>query len=183
LSQLSYQTLPRTEERQNELSNQSKNSSGSLTTSGYKDFISKFKAEKFDPQAWARLFKAARARYVVPVFEHHDGFAMYDSQLSDWTAKKMRPKRDIDGELADAIRAEGLHFGALSHRIEHDWFMGEGHKQDSDVNDPKYADFYGPAHPRKETAGDPLSEDWTYLSSAYAQDWEEAAVVAQTSDG
>jgi alpha-L-fucosidase len=144
---------------------------GPLTTSGYKDFIPKFKAEKFDAQAWARLFKAAGARYVVPVFEHHDGFAMYDSQLSDWTAKKMGPKRDIGGELADAIRAEGLHFGASSHRIEHDWFMGEGRKQDSDVNDPKYADFYGPAHPRKETAGDLLSEDWTYLSPAYAEDW------------
>jgi alpha-L-fucosidase len=144
---------------------------GPLTTSGYKDFIPKFKAEKFDPQAWAKLFKEAGARYVVPVFEHHDGFAMYDSQLSDWTAKKMGPKRDVGGELAAAVREQGLHFGASSHRIEHDWFMGGGRKQNSDINDPKYADFYGPAHPTVGTVGDLLSEDWTYVSPAYAQDW------------
>lgn len=130
-----------------------------------------FKAEKFDPQAWAKLFKESGARYVVPVFEHHDGFAMYDSDLSDWTAKKMGPHRDVDGELAAAIRAEGLHLGASSHRIEHDWFLDGGRNQDSDVNDPKYADFYGPAHPRIDANHDVLAEDWTYVSPAYARDW------------
>ena len=76
---------------------------------GYKDFIPMFKAEKFDPQAWAHLFKESGAKYVVPVFEHHDGFAMYDSGLSDWTVAKMGPHRDTGGELAKAVRAEGLH--------------------------------------------------------------------------
>ena len=144
---------------------------GPLTSFGYKDFIPMFKAEKFDPQAWAKLFKESGARYVVPVFEHHDGFAMYDSDLSDWTAKKMGPHRDVDGELAAAIRAEGLHLGASSHRIEHDWFLDGGRNQDSDVNDPKYADFYGPAHPRIDANHDVLAEDWTYVSPAYARDW------------
>ena len=63
---------------------------------GYKDFIPMFKAEKFDPQAWAHLFKESGAKYVVPVFEHHDGFAMYDSGLSDWTVAKMGPHRDTE---------------------------------------------------------------------------------------
>jgi alpha-L-fucosidase len=144
---------------------------GPLTQFGYKDFIPHFRAEKFDPQAWARLFKASGARYVVPVFEHHDGFAMYDSDLSDWTAKKMGPQRDLAGEVANAVRAEGLHLGASSHRIEHDWFLGEGRKQDSDVNDPKYAAFYGPAHPREIEKSDLLAEDWTYVSPAFAEDW------------
>ena len=62
---------------------------GPLTKFAYKDFIPMFKAEHYDPQAWARLFKQAGAQYVVPVFEHHDGIAMYDSSLSDWTAAKM----------------------------------------------------------------------------------------------
>lgn len=144
---------------------------GLLTQFGYKDFIPMFKAEHFDPQAWAKLFKDSGARYVVPVFEHHDGFAMYDSDLSDWTAKKMGPHRDLAGEIAMAVRAEGLHLGASSHRIEHDWFLEGGRKQDSDVNDPKYAAFYGPAHPRLGDDGAALAEDWTYVSPAYAKDW------------
>src|SRR5689334_15929942 len=99
---------------------------GPLTKFGYKDFIPIFKAEHYDPEAWARLFKQSGAKYVVPVFEHHDGFAMYNSDLSDWTAAKMGPRRDLAGDLAKAVRAEGLHLGASSHRIEHDWFMGAG---------------------------------------------------------
>ena len=46
---------------------------------GYKDLIPLFKGEHFDPQAWAELFEQAGAKYVVPVAEHHDGFAMYQS--------------------------------------------------------------------------------------------------------
>lgn len=144
---------------------------GPLTSFGYKDFIPMFKAEKFDPQAWATLFKNAGAKYVVPVFEHHDGFAMYDSGLSDWTAKKMGPRRDIGGELAVAVRAQGMHLGASSHRIEHDWFLDGGRKQASDVNDPTYAAFYGPAHPKLAAVDEPLAEDWTYVSPPYANDW------------
>ena len=139
---------------------------------GYKDFIPMFKAEKFDPQAWAHLFKESGAMYVVPVFEHHDGFAMYDSGLSDWTAAKMGPHRDTGGELAKAVRAEGLHFGASSHRVEHDFFLGVGRTFDSDINDPKYAGFYGPAHTWLENLNrTPLSNDFTYLSDAYGNDW------------
>jgi alpha-L-fucosidase len=144
---------------------------GPLTKFGYKDFIPMFKAEHYDPQAWARLFKAAGAKYVVPVFEHHDGFAMYDSDLSDWTAAKMGPKRDLVGDLAKAVRAEGLHLGASSHRIEHDWFMDGGRELDSDVNDPKYAAFYGPAQKQVQDQQDNLAQDWTYVDPAYAEDW------------
>ena len=55
---------------------------GPHTNFGYKDFIPLFKTEKFDPAAWAKLFAAATAKFVVPVAEHHDGFAMYDTKLS-----------------------------------------------------------------------------------------------------
>ena len=145
---------------------------GAQTTFGYKDFIPLFKAEHFEPAAWARLFKESGAKYVVPVFEHHDGFAMYDCGLSDWTAVKMGPHRDLDGDLAKAVRAEGLRLGASSHRIEHDWFMALGRTFDSDVNDPKYAAFYGPAHARlNNVRPTPLSNDWTYLSEDFGDDW------------
>ncbi len=139
---------------------------------GYKDFIPRFKAEHFDPTSWAQLFKDAGAKYVVPVAEHHDGFAMYDSGLSDWTAAKMGPHRDVIGELATAVRAAGLHFGVSSHRVEHNFFLGVGRGIPSNVNDPKYAAFYGPAHNWLENRKDtPLSNDFTFVSSAWADDW------------
>jgi alpha-L-fucosidase len=144
---------------------------GPLTKFGYKDFIPMFKAQHYDPQAWAHLFKASGARYVVPVFEHHDGFQMYDSNLSDWTAVKMGPHRDLMGDLEKATRAEGLHFGASSHRIEHDWFMDGGRSIPSDVNDPQYAALYGPAQVQLEDKEDSLQDNWTYVSHAYANDW------------
>lgn len=138
---------------------------------GYKDFIPKFKAEKYDPAAWAEVFKKAGAKYVVPVAEHHDGFAMYDSGVSDWTAVKMGPHRDLIGDLARAVRGAGLHFGLSTHRVEHDFFMGVGRKIESDVNDPQYAAFYGPAQVGVIKWGSPVANDFTYVSTAWANDW------------
>ena len=66
---------------------------------GYKDFIPLFKAEKFDPDFWAETFANAGAKYVVPVAEHHDGFQMYQSDLSVYNAAQMGPCRDVIGEL------------------------------------------------------------------------------------
>src|SRR5688500_9364323 len=100
---------------------------------GYKDFIPLFRAEKFDAAAWAALFKQAGAKYVVPVAEHHDGFPMYASDFTEWSAARMGPRRDVVGELAKAVRAEGLTFGVSSHRVEHWWFFDRGKTFDSDV--------------------------------------------------
>lgn len=140
---------------------------GPQTKFGYKDFIPEFHAQSFDAKAFAALFKESGARYVIPVAEHHDGFQMYQSDLSDWCAAKMGPKQDIIGELRTAILAEGLHFGASSHRAEHYWFMNGGREFPSDVQDPKYASLYGPAHvgidPEKNGTGHP--------DSAYLDDW------------
>ncbi|HEX6770735.1 MAG TPA: alpha-L-fucosidase [Acidobacteriaceae bacterium] len=140
---------------------------------GYKDLIPKFTAEHFDPDTWAKLFHNAGARYVIPVAEHHDGFPMYESNLTDWCAGKMGPKRDVLGELAKSVRAEGMHLGASSHRAEHDWFFDGGRHLASDVNDPKYAAFYGPAQLRLLDGenSDLLSHDFTYVSPAFMDDW------------
>jgi alpha-L-fucosidase len=112
---------------------------------GYKDFIPMFKAEKFNAEEWVELFVKSGAKYIVPVAEHHDGFAMYKTAFSKWNAAEMGPHRDIIGELAEASQKKGLTFGLSSHRIEHWWFMNEGRKIPSDVNDSAYFDFYGPA--------------------------------------
>lgn len=112
---------------------------------GYKDFIPLFKAEKFDPAAWAELFKQAGAKYVVPVAEHHDGFAMYDCSFSDWTSTRMGPKRDIIGELSRAVTNAGIHFGLSSHRAENYWFFSGGLKYPSDVQDDLNSGLYNVA--------------------------------------
>ncbi|HZO91256.1 MAG TPA: alpha-L-fucosidase [Chthonomonadaceae bacterium] len=127
---------------------------------GYKDFIPAFRAEKFDPDHWAALFEAAGAKFVVPVAEHHDGFAMYDCGLSEWCAAKMGPKRDIVGELAAAVRKRGLVFGLSSHRAEHWWFFDGGRKFPSDVQDPHYAGLYGPAEPENTQPNQAFLDDW-----------------------
>jgi len=130
---------------------------------GYKDFIPMFKAEKFNADRWAELFKKSGAKYVVPVAEHHDGFPMYASDLTDWCAGKMGPKRDVVGELAVAVRKHGLHFGASSHRAEHWWFYNDGMTLDSDVQDPRYSSFYGPAQ------SDKVQPDRAYLDNWLAR--------------
>lgn len=141
---------------------------GSEDTFGYKDFIPMFKAEKFDADKWAALFKKAGAKYVVPVAEHHDGFAMYNTALSRWNAVNMGPHRDVVGEIAEAVRKQGLILGVSSHRIEHWWFMNGGRAFKSDVNDSAYADFYGPA-----TVEDPADTTGKKppVSNEYMNDW------------
>ena len=112
---------------------------------GYKDFIPMFRAEKFDAEKWISIFRAAGIKYVMPVAEHHDGFAMYETQFNRWNAKEMGPCRDVVAELKTECEKQGLTFCASTHRAEHYFFMNMGRKIDSDVNDDTYRDFYGPA--------------------------------------
>jgi len=127
---------------------------------GYKDFIPSFTMEQFDPTAWAALFRRAGAQFVVPVAEHHDGFAMYDTARSRWSAAQMGPRRDVFGDLSRAVDDAWMVRGASSHRAEHWFFMNGGARFDSDVLDPRWNDFYGPAQ-REETApNERFLEDW-----------------------
>lgn len=112
---------------------------------GYKDFIPMFRGEFFDAERWVDLFREAGARFIMPVAEHHDGFAMYKTKLNRWNAVEMGPCRDVLGELKAAAENRGLKFCASTHRAEHYFFMNMGRTIDSDVNDESYADFYGPA--------------------------------------
>lgn len=111
---------------------------------GYKDFIPQFTAENWEPEVWARLFKQAGARYVVPVAEHHDGFAMWDSDLTEWDAMDKGPKRDIIGELELAIRNQGMKYAPSYHRA-FNWRYYEPSyelERKCDTEDPQFA---GPA--------------------------------------
>lgn len=113
---------------------------GDQKTFGYKDFIPMFKGEKFDANEWIDLFKKAGAKYVIPVADHHDGFAMYKSNTTRWNAYDMGPKRDILGELFKAGREKGMIMGASSHFAFNWSFYNK--KDHFDTSDPQYADLY-----------------------------------------
>jgi alpha-L-fucosidase len=125
---------------------------GTQDTFGYKDFIPLFKAEKFNAEEWAALFKESGARFVVPCGEHHDRFAMWDSKLTKWNAKQMGPKRDIIGELEKSVRKQGMKYGISNHRMAGYDFMVPSNKDlKTDLYDPAYADFYGPLPTQQKT--------------------------------
>ena len=87
----------------------------------YQDFAPMFKAELFNPQQWADVFKNAGAQYVVLTSKHHDGFTLWPSaQAWNWNAIDAGPHRDLAGDLTEAVKAKGLHMGFYYSLYE--WF-------------------------------------------------------------
>jgi alpha-L-fucosidase len=125
---------------------------------GYKDFIPMFKAEQWDPQAWASLFKQAGARYVVPVAEHHDGFPMYACSFTPWNAARMGPCRDVVAELGKVVRQEGLKFGVSTHRA-FNWRYYT-FRDAFDTVDSANSKLYGTPHPDEAPLSYEFVLDW-----------------------
>lgn len=106
----------------------------------YEDFRGLFKAELFNPQEWADLFKEAGAKYVVLVSKHHDGYALWDSKYApNWNSVQTGPKRDIVGELTKAVEKDGLKMGLYYSLPE---WSNPIHRWEIDPNDSigKYVD-------------------------------------------
>ena len=131
---------------------------GAQSEFGYKDFIPLFRGEKWNPDAWVALFKEAGAKYVIPVAEHHDGFAMYRSEYTKWNSANMGPKTDIIAELERAVRREGLKFGVSTHRA-FAWRYYT-HSDEFDTTNPERSGLYGPVHADEEPASKEFLEDW-----------------------
>jgi alpha-L-fucosidase len=60
---------------------------------------------------WARLAREAGMRYMVMTAKHHEGFCLFDSKLTDYSAAKRGPGRDLVREYVEAARAENLRVG------------------------------------------------------------------------
>jgi alpha-L-fucosidase len=126
---------------------------------GYKDFIPLFTCDKWDPEAWAKLFKQAGAKIVIPTAEHHDGFALWDSAVNPWNAKQMGPHRDLIGDLGQAVRKQGIKFGVSNHGIEHFTFIQPTQGLATDLDDTNWAAFYSVAD-RSDAACEKFLESW-----------------------
>jgi alpha-L-fucosidase len=78
----------------------------------YWEFAEQFNPVHFDGKAIAKLAKDAGMRYVIITAKHHEGFAMFDTEFSEYNIVDMTPYgKDPMRELAEACRAEGLGFG------------------------------------------------------------------------
>ncbi len=78
----------------------------------YEDFVPMWKAELWNPEEWAELFKKSGAKYVLLVSKHHDGYCLWPSQYAPgWNSVETGPRRDICGELTEAVRNKGLKMG------------------------------------------------------------------------
>ena len=68
-----------------------------------------FDPEKFDARTWVALAKAAGMKYITITSRHHDGFAMFDSKVSDWNIVQRTPyKKDPLKMLADECHRQGI---------------------------------------------------------------------------
>lgn len=114
----------------------------------YSKFIEQFTAPKFDAEAWVKLLSSAGMKYIMPVGEHHDGYKMYDSELSRWTSVKQAMKRDVLGEIKAECDKQGVQFATSSHRAEHFWFANGARTVgfDSEAMNPDFEDLYGARH-------------------------------------
>jgi len=129
---------------------------------GYKDFIPLFTAKDFNAGDVLALVKESGAKYFVPTCEHHDGFSLWDSAINPFNSARMGPRRDLIGEMAAAARKAGLKFGVCNHSIEHYTFIRPAPGLLTDLDDPRFADFYWTGH--NDARLQKFLEDWVAKS-------------------
>lgn len=87
---------------------------------GYKKYFDHFNPDLLDMKAWARQAKEAGFKYAVLTAKHHEGFALWDTKLSDYKITNTSYKKDLVKEFIEAFRAEGLKIGIYFSLI--DWY-------------------------------------------------------------
>jgi len=87
----------------------------------YQQFGPMFKAQLFDPEKWAKLFKKSGAKYVVLTTKHHEGWTNFPSpQAWNWNSVDVGPHKDLTGLLTAAVKKEGLKMGLYHSLFE--WY-------------------------------------------------------------
>jgi len=119
-----------------------------IPLSEYVKLTEQFDPQAFDADAWVRLAKRAGMRYIVITSKHHEGFAMYHSQVSTYNIVDATPfDRDPLAELAEACKRHGLKLGLY-------------YSQDLDWHEPNGGDP-GPDYP-KNYGGMSWTNDWDF---------------------
>ena len=96
-------------------------SSARMSADEYHAVAKTFNPVAFDANEWAKTFKGCGIRYVVITSKHHDGFALFDSMVSDYNIVDYTPfKRDIIKEVSEACHRQGLKFGVYYSHAQ-DW--------------------------------------------------------------
>ncbi|GLU56813.1 alpha-L-fucosidase [Dyadobacter frigoris] len=110
----------------------------------YAKVASEFNPVDFNAEQWAKLAKDAGIKYIVITAKHHEGFAMYDSKISDFNIVKASPyKKDPMKALSEASRKQGIQFGFYYSQFQ-DWHEPNGGGNDWDFNEKKknYQQYY-----------------------------------------
>jgi alpha-L-fucosidase len=81
---------------------------GKIPVSQYEKLAPQFNPVKFNARQWVGIAKSAGMKYIVITSKHHDGFGLWNSQLTDWCVKSTPFKRDPLKELAEACKQEGV---------------------------------------------------------------------------
>lgn len=85
----------------------------------YAKYFEHFDPDLFDADDWARQCRQAGMRYAVLTTKHHEGFCLWDTDLSDYKITNTPFGRDLVREFVDAFRAEGIKIGFYHSLI--DW--------------------------------------------------------------
>ncbi len=87
----------------------------------YRAYARQFNPVRYDPDAWVALARQAGMKYIVITSKHHDGFALFDSGVTDWDVVDATPwGRDLLKPLAEACRRQGMKLGFYYSQAQ-DW--------------------------------------------------------------
>jgi len=144
---------------------------------GYKEIISLWKTEKWNPEELMRFYKKVGARYFVSMASHHDNFFLWNSTINPFNSVQMGPRKDIVGLWQAAAKKEGLRFGVSEHTgASYRWYQSS-HAADTsgalkgvpyDGADPKFADLY---HKKIEGVNPYKPGEWFNISDDLKHDW------------